>query len=59
MNSKQWLKLISVTAIALLIPRSARQLPHAALDEQTKAKQQPNKTPIQQLTNSPKINNHA
>ncbi len=54
MNSKQWLKLISVTAIALLIPRSMRQLPHAALDEQTKANQQPNKKPIQQLNDIPK-----
>ncbi len=37
MNSKQWFKLIAVTAIALLIPRSTRQLPHSAPpDDQAK-----------------------
>lgn len=37
MNSKQWLKLITVAAIALLIPRSARHVPHLAVpNNQTK-----------------------
>lgn len=49
MNSKQWLKLIAVTAIALLIPRSTRQLPHSAAPDDQAKEQSPSNQSIKSV----------
>ena len=49
MNSKQWFKLIAVTAIALLIPRSTRQLPHSAPPDDQAKEQSPSNQSIKSV----------